>query len=135
MTGNPCPSFGKTIDKFFSIFSIHTCSSSSLHPDSNRLRCPSTTLLKSNQAWVMRRVIGPLPPEQGQPPDDMIDHDRSTMAAWCQRGAHGPPVQNSITQLSCARKLLHTPTHTHTGRTYAHGDTLGGVHKHVNSPV
>lgn len=52
-------------------------------------------LLKSNQAWVMRRVIGPLPPEQGQSLEDMIDHDRSTMAARCQRngvGAHGPPV-------------------------------------------
>lgn len=52
-------------------------------------------LLKSNQAWVMRRVIGPLPPEQGQSLEDMIDHDSSTMAARCQRngeGAHGPPV-------------------------------------------
>lgn len=43
----------------------------------------------------MRRVIGPLPPVQGQSLEDMIDHDRSTMAAWCQRdgmGAHGPPA-------------------------------------------
>lgn len=43
----------------------------------------------------MRRVIGLLPPGQGQSLEDMIDHDRSTMADWCQRGgmgAHGPPA-------------------------------------------
>lgn len=43
----------------------------------------------------MRRVIGPLPLEQGPSLEDMIDHDGSTMAAWCQRGgmgAHGPPA-------------------------------------------
>lgn len=64
-------------------------------PDSNRLRCPGTTPLKSNQAWVMRRVIGPLPPQQGQALEDVIDGDRSTMAARCQRSgadAHGPPA-------------------------------------------
>lgn len=64
-------------------------------PDSNRLRCPGTTPLKSNQAWVMRRVIGPLPLQQGQALEDVIDGDRSTMAAWCQRSgtdAHGPPA-------------------------------------------
>ncbi|KAA8584524.1 hypothetical protein FQN60_008309 [Etheostoma spectabile] len=63
--------------------------------NSNRRRCPGTAPLRSNQAWVMRRVIGPLPPEQGQSLEDMIDHERSTMAAWCQRGgigAHGPPA-------------------------------------------
>lgn len=43
----------------------------------------------------MRHVIGPLPPGQGQSLQDMIDHDRTTIAAWCQRGgmgAHGPPA-------------------------------------------
>lgn len=86
----------------YSAWSFSTSSSSpssssswsSLPSDSNRLKCPGTTLLKSNQAWVMRRVIGPLPPGQGQSLEDMIDHDRSTMAGWCQRGgtaAHGPP--------------------------------------------
>lgn len=50
---------------------------------------------KSDQACVMSRVIGPLPPGQGHSFEDMIDHDRSTKAAWCQRGgmgAHRPPA-------------------------------------------
>lgn len=53
------------------------------------------TPFKSNQAWVMRRVIGPRPPGQGHSLEDMIDHDSSTMVAWCQRGgmgAHRPPA-------------------------------------------
>lgn len=91
-----------------SLFHTHThLLSSSFSPDSNRLRCPGTTPLRSNQAWVMRRMIGPLPPGQGQPLEDMIDHDRITMAAWCQRGgmgAHGPPAAT----LSVPTQLLHT---------------------------
>lgn len=78
-------------------------------PDSNRLRCPGTTPLKSNQAWVMRRVIGPLPLEQGQALEDVIDRDRSTMAAWCQRsgmGAHGPPVVKTQSSNSAVQKKL-----------------------------
>lgn len=61
----------------------------------------------------MRRVIGPLPLEQGQALEDVIDRDRSTMAAWCQRSgmdAHGPPVVklSHPTQLCEKKKLLKT---------------------------
>lgn len=79
----------------------------------------------------MRRVIGPLPPEQGQSLEDMIDHDRSTMAAWCQRsgmGAHGPP----------AVELRH-PTqlciNCYTHMTRMHTVTFVDVRKHVKCPV
>lgn len=117
--------FSLFLSHFPSLSLSHTLlRSSSLCPDSNRLRCPGTTLLKSNQAWVMRRVIGPLPPEQGQSLEDMIDHDRSTMAAWCQRsgmGAHGPPAVKLRHPTQLCIKLLHTHD------TYAHSDTCGLV--------
>lgn len=96
--------------------------SSSFWPDSNRLRCPGTTPLKSNQAWVMRRVIGPLPLEQGQALEDVIDRDRSTMAAWCQRSgmdAHGPPAVKKTQSSSSA--VQKNPT-TVKPTTYAHSD-------------
>ncbi len=115
--------------------------SSSFSPDSNRLKCPGTTPLRSNQAWVMRRVIGPLPPEQGQSLEDMIDHDRSTMAAWCQRGgmgAHGPPA---VTLSHPTQLCISSYTHTHTNdmhahicarlRTAQHAEALADIREHV----
>lgn len=64
----------------------------------------------------MRRVIGPLPLEQGQALEDVIDRDRSTMAAWCQRsgtGAQGPPAvktqsSNSAVQKNCLTHTMYT---------------------------
>ena len=50
-----------------------------------------TTRARGNQARVTRRVIGALPPAQGQSLEDMIDHDRHTIETWCQRGGIGSP--------------------------------------------
>lgn len=60
----------------------------------------------------MRRVIGPLPLEQGQALEDVIDRDRSTMAAWCQRSgmdAHGPPAVKKLSHPAqlCKKKTKH----------------------------
>ena len=57
----------------------------------------------------MRRVIGPLPLEQGQALEDVIDRDRSTMAAWCQRsgtGAHGKTQPSNSAVQKKNKKLL-----------------------------
>lgn len=70
----------------------------------------------------MRRVIGPLPLEQGQALEDVIDRDRSTMAAWCQRsgtGAHGPPVVKTQSSNSAVQKK----TVKHTTYTQSDADT------------
>lgn len=64
----------------------------------------------------MRRVIGPLLPGHDQSLEDMIDYDRNTMAAWCQRsgmGAHRPPgaALSGPTQLCSGSYYTHTYVH------------------------
>ena len=96
--------------------------SASVSPDSNRLRCPGTTPLRSYQAWVMRRVIGPLPPEQGQ---SFGGHDWSWQGhngSLVSEGCHGctwTPRGNTLSPNSAVLKQLDTHTHTHT-HTYTH---------------
>ena len=115
--------------------------SASVSPDSNRLRCPGTTPLRSYQAWVMRRVIGPLPPEQGQ---SFGGHDWSWQGhngSLVSEGCHGctrTPRGNTLSPNSAVLKQLdthtHTHTHTHTRHVCTHMDTMRGRRRTQRHP-